>query len=175
MRGSEGGGLGVCSPPAPAQVRGKVGDLSEDAPVSQTFQHPPPKDSAPPGQCPGMCCVPEPGGKCPASTLNLTGRRRWRARPVVSVSHRAQDAAGELLRAGLGVGMSFWGPDSHSCCREGVQRGSKAPGAQQGVDPKHRRWRLVTVSTAGLPPQGLKTAPETLAPNRQRREASSQS
>lgn len=98
-------------PRPPAQVRGKAGHLRgcEDAPVSQTFQHPRSKDSAPSGQCQGMCCEPQPSVRHPTSTLNLTGRRHWRARPAVSVSHRAQDAAGEPLRAGLGVGMRFWG------------------------------------------------------------------
>ena len=86
------------------------------------------------------------------NTLNLTRPGHWRARLVVSVSHRAQDTVGELLKAGLGVGMRSWGAVSHSCCREGVQRGSKAPGAQQGVDPKHWRWRSVAVSTVGFPP-----------------------
>lgn len=49
---------------------------------------------------------------------------------MVSVSHRAQDTVGELLRAGLGVGLRLWEADPHSsqpqlshpCCREGAQR-----------------------------------------------------
>ena len=52
---------------------------------------------------------------------------------MVSVSHRAQDTVGELLRAGLVVGLRFWEADPHSsqpqlshpCCWEGVQRESE--------------------------------------------------